>query len=71
MDPFIKEMATSLIPMILGGIGTGLGWLGRSIFRVKSDLNAAHCKIRKIEDLIAKQSAELLDVDDRVSYLED
>jgi uncharacterized membrane protein YciS (DUF1049 family) len=64
MDPVVKELVTSLIPIVVGATGTGLGWLGRAIFKVKTDLDAAHCKIRRLTERIAELEDDLAEFSD-------
>jgi len=49
VDPVLKDIASNVLPMVMGGIGTGFVWLAKAMWRAKKDLDFAHEKIRSIE----------------------
>lgn len=53
MDPALKEVASSVLTTLLGAIGTGIGWLIKSAFTAKKDLNYAHEKLRNVEQRLS------------------
>lgn len=60
-----------IIPLAVGAISTGITWAMRAIYKAKTDIDFAHAKIRALEELVEKQSAEVLDLADRITYMEE
>lgn len=60
-----------IIPLAVGAISTGITWAMRAIYKAKTDIDFAHAKIRELDRILAEQNAELLDLTDRISYLEE
>lgn len=60
MEPYVKDLVSSLVTLVLGAIGTSCIWILKSIykfrrdldlelFKIRRDLNEAHGKIRHIQ----------------------
>ena len=70
--PEITQMLVSqVIPLVVGAISTAIPWAFRAIYKAKTDIDFAHCKIRELDRIVAEQSADILDLTDRISYLEE
>lgn len=52
MDPIIKDIASNVLPMVMGGIGTGIGWLAKALIQARKDINKAHEKLRVFEQRV-------------------
>jgi hypothetical protein len=50
MKDITQQIIIGLVPMVIGALGTGIGWLARSMLRVRKDIDAAHIKIRCLEE---------------------
>ena len=70
--PEITQMVLGqIIPLAVGAISTAVTWAARAILKAKNDIDFAHQKIRELDRILAEQNAEILDLTDRISYLEE
>ena len=59
MEQIVRDIIAQLAITGVGAIATGLFWiaksLGRAMWQAQKDLDAAHKKIRELEDLIKRK----------------
>jgi hypothetical protein len=46
----LEQVTSDLITMGIGGLTTGFLWVIRTILKLQRDLDAAHIKIRRLND---------------------
>lgn len=46
MNEILTDIVNPLIPMVVGGMGTGFMWLVKGLYKARMDLDSAHFKIR-------------------------
>lgn len=50
MDDIVANVVSHILIAASSAIGASLVWIGKTVMRAKKDLDAAHEKIRNIED---------------------
>ena len=70
-DNLTQIVLSQIIPLAVGAVSTAVTWAARAIYKAKTDIDFAHAKIRELDRILAEQNAELLDLTDRISYLEE
>lgn len=63
MDPLIRDLASNLLPMVLGAVGTGIGWAAKALIKARKDLNTFY-------RLSREQQKHCQDLEHRVECLE-
>jgi type II secretory pathway predicted ATPase ExeA len=54
MSAVLQQIATQIVLMLVGALGTGIFWVARALLQARKDIDAAHIKLRCIEKQISK-----------------
>lgn len=49
MEPLLTDIIPSLVPMVVGAIGSAIVWVIKALYKAKTDIDCAHTKIRELE----------------------
>lgn len=50
MEAVLPQVIVGIVLMLIGALGTGVVWIIQAILQLKKDVDAAHIKLRIIEE---------------------